>query len=127
MNMVGIPGMASRDISDIEITTVDGHEYLTSVDQGFTYIREDAIPLFTSDITSVPLTSGEASWYRIEDMHDVSITLDLPENTSCYVYDENGNVVYTSFMVDYGNTVPLPECGMIVFIGDTGSEVGIRR
>lgn len=127
MNMVGIPGIASRDISDIEITAVDGHEYLTSVDQGFTYIREDAIPLFTSDITSVPLTSGEASWYRIEDMHDVSITLDLPEDTACYVYDENGNVVYTNFMVDYGNTVPLPECGMIVFIGDTGSEVGIRR
>lgn len=126
MNMISAPGMLSRDIDDYEISTRDGREYLKLTATGYEYVSEDAVPEFASDITSVALGS-EASWYRINGLKDETITLDIPDDASVIVYDKLGNVTYASCYVDYGNTVPLPEYGIIVFVGESGSSVGIRR
>ena len=126
MNMISAPGMLSRDIDDYEISTRDGREYLKMTATGYEYVSEDAVPEFTSDITSVELGS-EASWYRINGLKDETITLDIPDDASVIVYDKLGNVTYASCYVDYGDTVPLPEYGIIVFVGESGSAVGIRR
>ena len=124
--MISAPGMLSRDIDDYEISTRDGREYLKMTATGYEYVSEDAVPEFTSDITSVELGS-EASWYRINGLKDETITLDIPDDASVIVYDKLGNVTYASCYVDYGDTVPLPEYGIIVFVGESGSAVGIRR
>ncbi|MCR5251397.1 MAG: beta-lactamase family protein [Lachnospiraceae bacterium] len=122
-----IPGTASRDISDLRMERVNGKEYACLDDLGFKLISEKDIPVFADDVTAVALTSGEACWYRIDGAKDVTLRLDIPENAAVYVYDKYMTVKYASFMRGYGTGVPLPEYGMIVFIGESGSTVSIGR
>ena len=57
----------------------------------------------------------------------MTVHFDIPENAAVYVYDKFGNVTYTNYMKDYKGGVPLPEYGMIVFVGETGATIGISR
>ena len=56
-----------------------------------------------------------------------TITFDIEGNAMVSVFDKYGDLKYSSFMNDYGNTVPLPNDGMIVFAGEAGSTVKILR
>ncbi|MCR5702417.1 MAG: beta-lactamase family protein [Lachnospiraceae bacterium] len=122
-----IPGTASRDISDLRMENVDGKEYICLDALGFRLISEKDIPVFDSGVTSVELKSGEASWFKLDGIKDETIRLDIPDNASVYVYDKYMNIKYSSYMTQYGYSVPLPEYGMIVFIGETGSTVNISQ
>ena len=106
---------------------VNGKEYMCLDDLGFRLISEKDIPVFSDDISAVDLTSGEASWYKIDGALDVTLRLDIPENASVYVYDRYMNIKYSSYMIGYGYSIPLPEYGMIVFIGESGSTINIGR
>ena len=121
-----IPGSISRDLSDLSVETADGKEYIVLDSLGFRLISEKNIPVFSDDITTVNLTSGEASWYRIEGAKDRTVKLDIPENAAVWVYDRYMNVKYSSHVAGYGYSVPLPEYGMIVFVGETGSSVSVN-
>ena len=127
LNLINVPGSMSRDINDYEITEEDGKEFLSFPGQRFLYISEEAIPDFDSSIKKVELTTGEASWYKLNGVENEIINIDLPERSSCYVYDKKGQIVYSSYMIGYGNSIPLPSYGMIVFVGETGSSVTIGR
>jgi hypothetical protein len=94
---------------------------------GFRMISEKDIPTFTDDVTSVQLKSDEAVWYKIDGAKDETIRLDIPEKTAVYVYDKYMNIKYSNYMTQYGYSVPLPEYGMIVFIGENGSTINISR
>ena len=122
-----MPGTISRDLSDLRMEDIDGKEYLYLDDYGWKCISEKNIPVFTDDVKSVELKSGEASWFRIDGVQNETIKLDIPENASVYVYDKYMNIKYSSLMTGYGYSVPLPEYGMIVFVGETGSTVNIGR
>jgi CubicO group peptidase (beta-lactamase class C family) len=122
-----MPGTGSRDLSNLRMEEVDGKEYLCLDDLGWKCISEKNIPVFTDDVKSVNLKSGEASWYRIDGAKNETLKLDIPDNASVYVYDKYMNVKYSSYMVDYGYSVPLPEYGMIVFVGESGSTVSVSR
>ncbi len=122
-----MPGTVSRDISDLRMEKVNGKEYMCLDDLGFRLISEKDIPVLTDNITTVDLTSGEASWYRIDGARDVTLRLDIPENASVYVYDRYMNIKYSGYMIGYGYSIPLPEYGMIVFIGESGSTINIGR
>ena len=122
-----MPGTVSRDMSDLRMEEVDGKEYLCLDDLGWKCISEKNIPVFTDDIKGVDLKSGEASWYRIDNTNNETLKLDIPDNAAVYVYDKYMNIKYSSYMVGYGDSVPLPEYGMIVFVGETGSTVSISR
>ena len=125
-NLTYLPGSGCRDISDVSIQTVDGSEILTLTDDHSSYVSEDSIEAFTKDTTEVKTKTGMAQWYKLEDLKDVTVKLDIPEAGAVYVYDRFGNVKYTNFMTEYNGSVPLPEYGMIVFIGETGSSIGIE-
>ena len=60
-------------------------------------------------------------------MKDETVRFDIPENAAVYVYDQYGNLKYTNFMSEYDAGIPLPDYGMIVFVGDTGATIGINR
>ena len=120
-----LPGSSSRDISDLRMEKVDGKEYACLDDLGFRLISEKDVPVFTDSITSVDLKSGEANWYKIDGAKDVTLKLSVPEKAAVYVYDKYMNIKYSSYMAGYGNEVPLPEYGMIVFIGETGDSVAV--
>ena len=122
-----MPGTISRDLSDLRMEEIDGKEYLCLDDYGWKCISEKNIPVFTDDVKSVELKSGEASWFRIDGVQNETIKLDIPENASVYVYDKYMNIKYSSLMTGYGDSVPLPEYGMIVFIGEDGSTINIGR
>lgn len=122
-----MPGSISRDMSELRMEEVDGKEFLCLDDLGWKCISEKNIPSFTNDLKSVDLKSGEASWFRIDGAKNETLKLDIPDNASVYVYDKYMNIKYSSKMVGYGDSVPLPEYGMIVFVGETGSTVSIGR
>ena len=122
-----MPGSISRDMSELRMEEVDGKEFLCLDDLGWKCISEKNIPSYTNDLKSVDLKSGEASWFRIDGAKNETLKLDIPDNASVYVYDKYMNIKYSSKMVGYGDSVPLPEYGMIVFVGETGSTVSIGR
>jgi hypothetical protein len=122
-----MPGTVSRDISDLRMEEVDGKEFLCLDDYGLKCISEKNIPLFTDDVKNVELKSDEATWYKLDGAKNETLKLDIPDNASVYVYDKYMNIKYSSKMVGYGDSVPLPEYGMIVFVGETGSTVSITR
>ena len=126
-NMRSIPGSASRDVSDIKITNEGGKEILTFTDQNTKYISEKDIPEYSSDLSEITTTSGEASWYKINGRKNETVKFDIPDNAAVYVYDQFGNIKYSNYMLEYNSGVPLPEYGMIVFVGDTGANVKISR
>ncbi|MCR5337892.1 MAG: beta-lactamase family protein, partial [Lachnospiraceae bacterium] len=70
-----LPGTASRDLSNLSMETIDGKEYLNMDEIGYRYISEKSIPTWTEDIKNVELTTGEASWYKLEDVKDVTLCL----------------------------------------------------
>ena len=123
---LSVPSSASRDQTDYEIVARDGTEYLHDIAHGGLYLPADCIPQLPAELDSVELTTGAAKWYNISGDNFRTITLDIPENAAVYVYDRFCNVIYTNICAQYGNTVTLPEQGMIVFAGETGSKVGIR-
>ena len=126
-NRTSIPSTASRDISDMEISELNGCELLNLKDLNALYISENDIQDFTDDITAVETTKHEASWYKLNGLENVTVKFDIPEHAAVYVYDKYGNLTYTNYMTDYKGGVPLPEYGMIVFVGDTGATIGITR
>ncbi|MCR5213060.1 MAG: beta-lactamase family protein [Eubacterium sp.] len=127
MGLAAIPGTASRDINDYEIIEENGQEFLTFPGMSFKYISEDAIPVYDSNLKEVSLTTGEASWYRLDGVENETIHLEIPGNAACYIFDKKGSLIYSNHMVGYGNSVPLPSYGMIVFVGETGTGIVIGR
>ena len=123
---ISSPSDVSRDITDIEIINENGCEYLSLKDNGQLFISEENIEDFTKDITEVTVNK-EAKWFKLNGLLNETITLDIPDNAMVSVFDRYGDLKYSSFMKDYGNTVPLPNDGMIVFAGEEGSTVGILR
>lgn len=120
-----IPGEAGRELTDFEVFTENGCEYLRTGDQAMMLVSEDSIPGLTADIHEIALETGRAKWYKIGEMGLKSVTLDIPEKAAVYIYDKFDNVVYSSYMKGYGNNVTLPESGKIVFIGESGEKVSI--
>lgn len=116
-NRTALPDSSSRDVTDLEIRNEKGEEILSMTDQNMEYISEKNIPEFTDDITEVKTETGAAKWYRIEGLENETIKFDIPEHAAVYVYDSYGNIKYSSFMTEFNAGVPLPEYGMIVFIG----------
>lgn len=121
-----MPGTASRDLSNYRMETVDGKEYLCMDEYNYRYISEECIPVLTEDVTEVALETGEAGWFKINGAKNVMLHLELPVKSAAYVYDQYGNLRYSSYMTQYGNEVPLPEYGMLVFIGETGGNVKVK-
>ncbi len=124
-SMLCIPG--GRDLSDLTMYRKDGIEFADATNKALEYISEDAIPAFTSDLTEVALHTKQAAWYQIPDDANITITLDIPENAAVYVYDSYDRMTYSSYMKDYGNAVPLPANGKIVFLGEDGGTIRITQ
>lgn len=118
-------GYGGSNLKDIKIDTADGCEVLDLTNYELRYTEESSIPRFSSDIHEIALEKGKAKWYNIGDMGGASITLDIPENASVYVYDKYDNIVYSSYIKNYGSEVTLPEEGKIVFVGEDGAKVDI--
>ena len=120
-----MPG--GRDLRDIEVQQKSGVEYMVLTNEAISFISEDAIPELPGDLTEVALHTKQAVWYSVGDNDNKTITLDIPENAAVYVYDSFDRMTYSSYMTDYGNSVPLPAGGKIVFLGEDGGSIKINQ
>lgn len=118
---VQIPGMDSRDLVSIEIKNIDGKEYLFSND--FIAIREeDIVDLYAGEKAVCTIQKdGYARWYTInpKDVGKI-MTVDLPEDASFAVYDEDSCIYFS--VVQGNQPVKLPENGKVVFIGEAPGD-----
>lgn len=120
-----MPG--GRDLRDGRAYRDDGIEYLEFPNLAMTFISEEAIPVLPDSLTEVELHTKQATWYRIGEAAGKTIRLEIPEHAAVYVYDAYDRMTYSSYMLDYGNAVPLPEGGKIVFLGEDGGTVTITQ
>lgn len=127
-----IPSSANRDLFDIEITRqtyADGTSAASlDLSDGARCRSVDSLPMFTADISEIPLHSSEAAWYRIgEDMSGKSIAVERPDNSAVLVYNKFRELLYSTHVKDAASTIDLPPDGYIAFIGETGDSVKIFK
>lgn len=125
-----IPSSANRDLYDVEITEQTYGDGTSSVSfdlsDGTRCRSVDSLPVFTADITEIPLHNSEAAWYRIgEDMGGKSIAVERPDNSAVFVYNKFRELLYSTHIKDASNTIDLPPDGYIAFVGETGGKVKI--
>ena len=114
---VQIPVMAGRDNVTYQISNVDGKEYLSTT--GWICISEkDIVDIYAGDNAVCTIQgNGYARWYTINKKDaGKTMTVNLPENASFAVYDEESCVYYST--VKGNQPVDLPENGKVVFIGE---------
>jgi hypothetical protein len=118
---VQIPGLAGRDLVNMEILSIAGKEYLVSND--CIYISEkDMVDLYAGKNAICTIQEdGYARWYTVN-QKDAGKTMivDLPKNGSFAVYDEEGCIYFS--VVDGNQPVLLPGNGKIVFIGESPGD-----
>ncbi|MCR5106169.1 MAG: beta-lactamase family protein [Eubacterium sp.] len=127
----GIESSANRDLDNIQImkdTKKDGTEMtIVNSDTFGKYCMIDELPVFDSNVDEVKLVTNEASWYKIsDDIAGKSLTIERPENSNIYVYNQFYEVVYSTHMKNASDNIPLPEGGYIVFLGETGDTVTLQ-
>lgn len=122
---LSMPG--GRDIEDCTVRQEDGIEFLDITTAALSFISEEAIPELDTSVTEIPLHTGKAAWFSIGDSANRTLTLDIPEHAAVCVYNSYDHLVYTSYMTNYGNSVPLPAGGKIVFLGEDGGTVQITQ
>jgi len=118
---VQIPGMEGRDLTNIEISHIDGKEYLFLNDNIF-ISEKDIVDLYAGENAICTIQeNGYARWYTIN-KNDAgkTMTVNLPENTSFAVYDEESCVYFS--VVSGNQPVKLPENGKVVFIGEAPGD-----
>lgn len=121
-----MPGESGGRLEDFELVTEDGTQYLQTKNETLKAISEYAIPDFTSDITEIELKAEQAQWYNVGDIAGKTVSFDIPEKASVYIYDNFGRLIYSSYMKDYGESVTVPEEGKILFAGENGGVIGVR-
>lgn len=117
------------DIELTEQTYADGISAVSfELSDGTRCRSVDSLPVFTADISEIPLHSSEAAWYRIgEDMSGKSIAVERPDNSAVYVYNKFRELLYSTHIKDAMNTIDLPPDGYIAFVGETGDSVKIFK
>lgn len=127
-----VPSSTNRDLFDIEVTRqtyADGTSAASlDLSNGARCRSVDSLPVFTADISEIPLHSSEAAWYRIgEDMSGKSIVVERPDNSAVFVYNKFRELLYSTHIKDAVNTIDLPPDGYIAFVGESGGSVKLFK
>ncbi len=118
---VQIPVKSGRDGVDLEISVIDGKEYLSAAD--FVYLSERDMEELQAgeNVTYAIEANGYARWFTIgEQSAGKTLTVTLPEGGAFAVYDETSCVYYST--VKGNQPVQLPESGKVVLVGDTPGD-----
>ena len=117
-----VPGDLNRDLFDL---CADEEENVHAT-LGMSYQRTSGNEKLTARVTEVPLQTGQAAWFDVDDaIANSCITVERPENSAIYVYDRFGEVTYSSQMIEWHTSIPLPKGGRVVFAGEDGGVVRI--
>lgn len=121
-----IPSSRNRDLTDVSIFK-DDDGIKIGLSFGLTYQLISDIPEFNSDMKEIKTETGKAKWYRIgDDLVNTSLSIkERPENSAVYVYNKFGEVVYTSHITDMTDELPMPEGGLLLFLGGDGGTISL--
>ncbi|MGZ9585184.1 serine hydrolase domain-containing protein [Paenibacillus marinisediminis] len=126
ISVLQIPVMAGRDTNDFRFYTENGVEYMQA--GGSLLVGQEAVkPLYTGPQSKTTIqANGHTKWYTVpEKAAGKKMIVDMPKAGSFAVYDANGLCVnYT--VVSGVHEVVLPENATIAFIGEAGSQFGIK-
>lgn len=120
-----IPGQAGRDLCDYQIVEQEGREYL---DTGIArMISEDFVEPLPDQGTVIAIgEDGEAVWFRTSGQQ---VVIDVPEQGAFYIYHHGGRemtCISSSYVLDRGTEIRLPQDGRMVFVGGAGVEFRVR-
>ncbi len=125
-SVIQIPGEAGRDVSDIEFINENGTEYLLFSD--YKAIKMTDIPQIYSGLNSICtiMPNGNTRWFLTDTpLAGKTISVDVPENASFYVYDmATGACVINSYAFGKNEAV-LPKKAIIGFAGSAGARFEI--
>ena len=129
VNQLQIPGLAGRDTMEYEFFVENGMEYVTA--GGKVYVSQDAVkPLYSGNQSKTTIqANGYAAWYSIPAAAAGKVmTVKMPSKGAFTVYNQAG-ISINHTVVTGQNEVILPENGIIVFAGETGSafEISLAR
>lgn len=116
-----IPGVGSRDGSDIRFFEKDGLEYLNY--RSGLYVDSAAAKniYIGTNATCTIQSDGHARWYRTGSLTGKTINVAVPPNGAFYVYDADGIMTAGSW-VNGDDSAVLPKDGYIVFAGAPGTQ-----
>lgn len=123
---VQLPGAGGRDGRDMTLYEQNGAAWLRTGNS--LYMAEEAAPdIFTGGGWSYSTVQedGFARWYHVGGAAGQTMTVQVPENGSFWVYDGNGQVTASSVLWD-DTSATLPQGGFIVFAGDAGVRFHLR-
>ena len=126
INAIQIPGMAGRDLRDIEFFKDEGIEYAQYSDYKAISILD--VPYIYAGPSSICTIQpgGEARWYLVDSaLAGKTISVEVPENASFFIYDAETE---TCLMNSYAfglNQAELPENAYIAFAGEPGAQFAI--
>ncbi len=121
-----IPGVAGRDLFDLQFNTKSKTEYLSLA--GRLYIRENAVKALSGkDSFQVKIgADGYSSWYKIgSGSGGRKVKVTVPAKASFSIYDKTEACIHSS-MISENTTVTLPEGGYIVFAGGPGAKFTVK-
>ncbi len=123
VSFTSVPSDANRDVYDI---CVDDKGIVHS-SLGSDYVSLEASDKLTKDVKKVSLKTENAKWFSIDDsLANSDISLDRPDNSAVFVYDKYGEMIYSTHMLDLGDTCSLPKGGYVVFLGENGGTIKIK-
>lgn len=123
-----VPLMTSRDLVNYEAFEKDGVEYLTGEgDSMNTFCSEKGL-LSSAQLSGTYQFKGEtpATWFKIEPGDEgKTAVFTASEKAGYFVYDKNGECVFSSLYQNAGNKVVLPKKGYIALVGEKGESVTV--
>lgn len=123
---VQIPCQNGRDVQDVAVCEQNGKIVLDFINADLKFVNNSSFPELDDCIRKVNTTKDSAVWYSINaSMQGRTAKFNNSKETSIYVFDNNENMIYSTYMLDYPAEVALPSEGKIAFIGENNKEIEI--
>ena len=122
-SFIQIPGVAGRDLRDIEFIREDGVEYALYSD--YKAISISDIPYIHSGPRSICTIQpdGQTRWYKMDaSLAGKTISVDVPENAAFFVYEATTGMAVMNSHAFGTNEAVLPESAFIGFAGEVGAR-----
>lgn len=125
---VTLTGGGGRDLTDVTIQKVDGYEEMSLDDVAIKYIEEAKIKPLDLSQKQIVLEERGALWYNIK-YEDVKkeIYINPSSQMAVYVYNRYDECTYSSYMLNMGKRIILPEGGKVAIVGEAGTRLEIEE
>lgn len=125
---VTLTGGAGRDLTDVTLQKVNGYEEISLDDVAIKYVEEVKMKPLDLSQKQIVLEERGALWYSIKE-EDVKkeIYINPSSQMAVYVYNRYDECTYSSYMLNMGKRIILPEGGKVAVVGEAGAKLEIEE